>query len=251
MVRDLSSGAGLPTGGSDLLIGPAHAGSAAVHQLLGHLHDAVPGSAPRPFWVRDGREAVTFLDGEAVTYPIPEWLRSNEPVAEAGRLLRRLHDASEVFLLNISRDGVDELTWQCGTVRHEPGQVVLHGDVGPANIVWHDGVPVALIDWEFAEPGDAMGDLVGAAVSLCGFAPIDRAERSGFGGLDPNERLDALASGYGLVTAAEIRERIGPMLEAKIAQIIARAEAGVPRWQALVAAGVPERLQGLADHANR
>lgn len=32
-------------------------------------------------------------------------------------------------------------------------QIVIHGDVGPWNLVWRDGELVGLIDWEYATIG--------------------------------------------------------------------------------------------------
>ncbi|WP_188525538.1 hypothetical protein [Saccharibacillus endophyticus] len=42
----------------------------------------------------EGREIVTFLPGKVGKYLLPAWLWAPEIVDDAGRLLRRVHDAS-------------------------------------------------------------------------------------------------------------------------------------------------------------
>ncbi|MAG36421.1 MAG: hypothetical protein CL878_09275 [Dehalococcoidia bacterium] len=43
-----------------------------------------------------------------------------------------------------------------------PARVIGHCDVAPWNIVAHNGLPVALIDWDFAGPVDPVVELAQA-----------------------------------------------------------------------------------------
>jgi Ser/Thr protein kinase RdoA (MazF antagonist) len=51
--------------------------------------------------------------------------------------------------------------------------VVCHGDFGPWNLVWRDGLPVGLIDFDFAHRGDAAEDV---AYALRTFVSYGHAE---------------------------------------------------------------------------
>src|SRR5262249_8469091 len=65
----------------------------------------------------------------------------------AARLLRSLHDATSDFELR------------------GHGEIVCHGDPGPCNCVFVDGVPRGFIDFDLAHPG-ARGDDLGYAAWL-------------------------------------------------------------------------------------
>lgn len=69
-----------------------------------------------------------------------------EVLRSCGTLLRRLHDLDPVLL------GFDE---------HAEGQVLVHGDFGPNNVLIDPETfaVTALLDWEFAHLGDAIEDL--------------------------------------------------------------------------------------------
>jgi Ser/Thr protein kinase RdoA (MazF antagonist) len=56
--------------------------------------------------------------------------------------------------------------------------VICHGDFGPWNLVWQEGMPIAVIDFDNVYPGDA-GDDVAYALRMFvgyGFAPGEPAE---------------------------------------------------------------------------
>lgn len=78
--------------------------------------------------------------------PYPEWSQSDDALASTTELLRGLHDAASGFA---PRD----FTWNDGLADPESGAVVCHNDVCLENVVFRDGVAVALLDFEFAAPG--------------------------------------------------------------------------------------------------
>ncbi len=94
----------------------------------------------------EGRDVFTYLDGwVAARYE----RRTDEQVAAVGRLLRAFHDATRGSRLAGHHD------------------VVCHHDPGPTNVVFRDGVPAALIDFDTAEPGDVLEDIGYAAWTWC------------------------------------------------------------------------------------
>ncbi|WP_338033970.1 aminoglycoside phosphotransferase family protein [Kribbella albertanoniae] len=69
----------------------------------------------------------------------------NEQIAAFGVLLRAFHDAT----------------------RSAPHRVICHHDPGPNNTIFRDNLPVALIDFDTAEPGSPLEDLGYAAWTWC------------------------------------------------------------------------------------
>ena len=104
-----------------------------------------------------GREILTFVDGETLGAGVawrpgmptrwPPWARTEECLAASARLLRELHDAAASFA------PPEGAVWR----RHPSGavgadEIVCHGDIGPHNTVYRDGMPVAFIDWDTIRP---------------------------------------------------------------------------------------------------
>lgn len=99
-----------------------------------------------------------------------------------------------------------------------------HNDVEPSNVVFRDGIAVALLDFGFAAPGRPFYDLAHLA-RLC--VPIDiefdQAARLGWRPADGPARLRLVADAYGLD-----REGRATLLTA-MNDAIARVEAAVHR----------------------
>jgi Ser/Thr protein kinase RdoA (MazF antagonist) len=124
---------------------PPHHASQLMRDVLVQLELAGFDAAPR--WLgfdEQGRDILTWIDGETyvergqmhpyIGDPPVRITFSDEQVAAVMRLLRRYHDAF----------GDD---------------IVCHGDFGPWNIVWREGLPVAVIDFDNAYRGDAADDV--------------------------------------------------------------------------------------------
>ena len=106
-------------------------------------------------------------------------------------LLRGLHDAANRF-------DPKDLPWNEGLADPEGGTMVCHNDVCLENVVFRDGVAVALLDFEFAAPGRPIYDLACLA-RLC--VPIDNdfdQARLGWRPADGPARLRLVADAYGL-----------------------------------------------------
>lgn len=74
--------------------------------------------------------------------------RARRVLAACGEVLRTLH-------------GVDPATVFGGAGAADAGQVIVHGDFGPNNVVVDESgrTVVAVVDWEFSHPGDPVEDL--------------------------------------------------------------------------------------------
>ena len=134
---------------------PPHRNSQLVRDVLLHLERAGFDAAPRWLGVDEqGRDVLSWIDGETFTErgrmhpyigdPADRVTFSDEQLAGAMRLLRRYHDT---FV-----DGV-----------------ICHGDFGPWNIVWREGMPVAVIDFDNVYAGDAADDVAYALRMFVGY----------------------------------------------------------------------------------
>jgi aminoglycoside phosphotransferase (APT) family kinase protein len=174
-----------------------------VHAFLDHLLAVGFGGAPRVLGTdADGREVLSYVEGEVLAdpgwrpgqpTPWPEQARSEEALAAAGRLLRALHDASASF----SPSDPARKQYEHPTLLH--GEIVCHGDVGPHNTVYREGMPVALIDWETIRPNRPEIEF---GIGAWKYVPLGDDEyfaRSDF--TEPPDlprRLGVFASAYGI-----------------------------------------------------
>jgi hypothetical protein len=155
---------------------PQAEGSAAVHDLLLHLEDVRFDGAPRYLGEDDqGREVLSFIDGEAATVPYPVWAMQDDALVSVARLLRRYHAAVRTFRGSPHR-------WASAVPPEYRRGLVSHNDPNLDNIIFRDGEAVALIDFDLASPGSALWDVALAArlwVPLRDPAdvPDDRARR--------------------------------------------------------------------------
>ena len=132
-----------------------------------------------------------FIEGEVPTAPYPEWSQSDSALVSMVELLRGLHDAAKGF-------DPQGLTWNDSLADPAGGTVVCHNDMCLENVVFRDGVAVALLDFEFAAPGRPVYDMAQLA-RLC--VPIENdldQARLGWRPADRPARLRLVANAYGL-----------------------------------------------------
>lgn len=127
--------------------------TAAVHSLLRHLEAVGFEGAPRVIGVDGEYEVLTFVEGRPGVRPRPPALLEDFGLEGLGRLLRAGHDAQRGFV------PAPDAVWMVGRVAWRREHVVRHGDLVPGNTIWRGDLPVALIDWDFAEPGLPLVDL--------------------------------------------------------------------------------------------
>lgn len=135
---------------------PTRPNSQLMRDVLIHLERAGFDAAPR--WLgfdEQGRDILSWIDGQTfiersqmhpyIGSSSPERITfSREQIAAVMRLLRRYHDTFG-------------------------GELICHGDVGPWNIVWRDGLPVAMIDFDNAHRNDAADDVAYALRMFIGY----------------------------------------------------------------------------------
>ena len=157
----------------------------AVHALLDTLRASgitrVPSAAGMD---EQGREILSFLPGEVVRYPLPEWIWHPSILRDAASLLRQIHDAS-VGLAH------EPLNWQLPT--HQPVEVVCHNDFAPYNMVFHGERLAGVFDFDAASPGPRIWDFAYLAYQL-----VPLIEGGGAGAPEGLDRLDELTAAYGL-----------------------------------------------------
>lgn len=157
---------------------PLNPHSPFVHELLRHLEERGLEGVPRFLGVdAKGREIISFIPGD-----VPNELGNFTEVqlAAAARLLRNLHDSAADCDLKGDRE------------------TVCHGDPGPCNTVFVQGLPVGMIDFDAARPGLRRED-VGYAAWLW-LSIGDERYRPELQG----QRLRAFAEAYGAIELDDV-----------------------------------------------
>jgi aminoglycoside phosphotransferase (APT) family kinase protein len=176
------------------------AGAAFAAQVLAHLESVNYAHAPRHLGIDErGRDILSFIPGNTTDHPTQ---RAPGAYAAGGRMLRELHEATTDHPL---ADG------------HE---CVIHGDPGPFNTIFQNGMPVALIDWSSSRPGARLDDLGYMAWTWCiqaqGQVPISeqarhlRQLRDGYGGIEPQRLLDAIVRRQACIIYTEAANLTNP-----------------------------------------
>jgi hypothetical protein len=157
-------------------------GSASAARLLGYLESAGYPYAPRYLGVDDrGRDILTYIPGRTTDHPSQ---RADGAYARGAVMLRELHDLTAGHPLAAGRE------------------CFLHGDPGPFNAIFRDGLPVAFIDWTSCRPGDRLDDLGYMAWTWCiqaeGNVPVSaqaarlRELRDAYGPVPPQDLIGAM-----------------------------------------------------------
>ena len=144
---------------------PSYPFSASVHGLLIYLERAGFAGAPRFVGVEDsGVEILSYVEGSAGGHGWNQVL-TDHGLSSVATLLRRYHDVVRGY------KPPDNVEWSSGSVGGgRAGDIILHGDPGPWNVVWDGDDAVAFIDWDHANPGHPIEDLaylVAYAAPLC------------------------------------------------------------------------------------
>lgn len=198
----------------------------AVRELLIHLEAVGFDGAPRYLGVDEqGREVLSWMDGDVPLPPYPAWAMTDRALADLGALVRRLHEATRSFRPAGTTD------WATDWADPSGGQTICHNDLFPENVVFRDGRVIALIDFAMAAPGRPLWDVAIAAEM---WGPLgDPARRDQHPvDLDGVRRLGVLARGYRL-GPDRAEELVDVLLEERahsIANIRAEIAAGNASW---------------------
>lgn len=180
-----------------------------MHAFLEHLEAVGFCGAPRVLGMdSEGREVLTYLEGEVLADPTwrageptpwPAWAQTEDALIASGELVRDLHEAAASFACSWG-------VWK----QHEhgellSGEIVCHGDVGPHNTVYRDGLPVGLIDWETIRPNLPLVEFGLAAWHYVPLGNDAYFARSGFGATpDLSKRLRLFAEAYGVTDPDQV-----------------------------------------------
>jgi hypothetical protein len=202
-----------------------------IHALLRHLESEGFDAAPRALGLDDrGREMLSYIEGTAVHYPMPSYVWADSTLTDVGRLLRRYHDLTVDF-------SVPEPEWRPYAPSSSTHEVICHNDWGPYNAIFRDDRLVAMVDWDFAQPGTRLADLAYAAYT---WVPIQRPEDYAWQGASDTagqgRRLRLLCDAYGL----EDRSGVLPALEDRLTRLA--------DWVETLASGRNAALTQLFEH---
>jgi len=172
----------------DVVTRPRMPWTSTLHHLLRFLvAEGLP--VPRPIALDETTERVQLVAGDAGRLSWPHQVEL-AGVESAGRLLRRIHDATTAWV------PPSDAVW---SVPPEGGDVICHGDPQPANMAWSKGAAAGLFDWDSARPAPRVSDVAYALEWLIPFEndPGELARRGFRTKPDRKARCDAFLSGYG------------------------------------------------------
>jgi hypothetical protein len=186
---------------------PPQPQSLAVAGYLDHLECAGFGASPR-FLGRDrrGRDVLTFLHGDLAGDPPERWAADDGLLAGVGRLVRRLHEASEGygrdrgFAAPVGSVWGRDLVSVDVPVPNPVPDLITHNDVTPQNVVVRDGSAVGLIDFDLAGPAPRLLDAYNTAMHWVPLRPEQDLWPT-WSGIDPAARLRIFADAYGMTDA--------------------------------------------------
>ncbi len=176
--------------------------SDSVASYLLHLEQVGFRASPRFLGVDEqGRDVLEFVPGEVPSQPVVEaWAATEEVLRAIAVLLKGLHEASASFAPpaescwfgdDLSVDLPVELP------PAPPPDIVSHFDVTPQNVVFHSGLPVALIDFDLTRPGTRLQDVINTAMWWVPLFPPDDRDAAMVVG-DVPSRLAIFVNSYGL-----------------------------------------------------
>jgi Phosphotransferase enzyme family len=211
----------------------------AVHALLRHLEVVGFDGSPRVLgFDEQGREVLSFLPSDVASRQSAP--KTPEAAFALGRLLRRYHDAASGF--HSPRNAV----WRLGR-ESAPGMLICHNDVNPGNVVYRDGRPYGLIDWDLAGPAEPIEDVARACILFAPLIPDDVAQRWGY---EESElahrvaRLRALLHGYGGAWEASVLlDRIEALEDRDLCELRTLGVAGVSPYHEFLETGSEEAAE--------
>ncbi|WP_050180475.1 aminoglycoside phosphotransferase family protein [Domibacillus robiginosus] len=211
--------------------------SSSIHKLLKHLEDKDFNYAPKFLGIDEqGREMLSFIEGEAGQYPLKGYMWSNDVLKEIAKMLRLYHEAVSDFPL------VNEFK----PIDHTPQtvEVLCHNDFAIYNIIFNQQKPVGIIDFDVAGPGPRIWDI---AYTLYTCLPLSRfylSETAQKVHYDPSrhaslikKRLTLFFETYGEEMPQNFWEMVVLRLEGLCKTIIRKANEGDSAFQKMMDEG--------------
>ena len=179
--------------------------SSAVQRWLLHLEKVGFSNAPR-YMGRDteGREILSYIPGSGTMPDNPGG--NDHALIRAAHMLRQMHDASAGF----DQQG----KWAFCYPDRDKREVICHNDFAPYNMIWVDGLPVGIVDFDLAGPGPRLRDLAYLAywmVPLSCAAPEMRC-RARTDLANGSTRLRLLCDTYGAACDSDLLDMVSEVL---------------------------------------
>ncbi len=217
---------------------PVERWTPAVHGLLRHLEAVGFEGSPRVLGIDgDGREILSFIPGQSGAR---SWAQvvPDDGLRAYARLLRRYHDAVRGYAPPA------DSSWSPVTGAPGPEELVCHGDCGPWNVVWREGNPVALVDFDHARPASPLDDVAYALEYTAPFRSDAECVRWLRYAAPPDrrKRMEMLAEAYGLTSVDGLVDRVIGLQRRGIEGLRALAEEGTEPQATWVATGALDEL---------
>ena len=222
---------------------PSNENAPGIGALLLHVAGTGCLDVPVPRGTDErGREVFSYVEGEVPVPPYPPWAVTDRALEGIGTLLRGYHDAAADFVPG------PRARWASDLADPRGGPIVCHNDVCLENVVFRDGAPVGLLDFDLAAPGRPVYDIA-MTLRLCGPVRHPRSRQPSFGDVDPLARVAAFCRGYGLDghSARALPDALVDACRVAARFVAGRAAAGMAWFTDIWAAGGAERY--AADEA--
>lgn len=227
----------------DTVTRPAGPHTPAVHAVLHHLRHNGFDAGPEVLGLdpEGGRETLSWVPGEAVEAPL-EHFPADRVLMTAGRLLRKMHDASLGFDFKAFSE------WYLPPA--DPIEVICHGDFAPYNCTIIDGTVTGVFDFDTAHPGPRLADVGYAAYR---WTPLDQPNGEDVGALTEQRRkLHVFCEAYGVSDPiATVLDHATEGLRRMIDHMTAQASAGNEGFQCHLAEGHHVVYQEAIEHITR
>lgn len=224
--------------------------SPAIHAALLHLESVGFDHAPRFLGIDEQeREVLSFVPGDNVWDSQHQLVRSPHGVRVIATTLRDMHDALASF------KAPADAAWPNFMPDPVGGKQLVHGDIGPWNLVAEPGVMrCTIIDWDTLAPGRRVWDVAYAlhTVAYLWDDPVP-SRLEPFTLEETAARVRAFGDGYGLTDdelwhgldlAAERCRRLAEMIDT-------RAALGQEAWELMQNEGHADAWRRGAEAAAR
>lgn len=181
-----------------------------------------------------GRNVIEYIEGVSALDQLP---LGQADLLRVGRLIRQIHDASEMV-------GLPDTTGWNVLLPPENPNLMCHNDLAPWNLIM--GERWVFIDWDAAGPSTRLWDLAYAAQSfgvLFEGQPVHEAA----------ERLRAVVDGYGAdkVLRAALPEALAKRTAAMHDLLKSSHETGFQPWADMYINGHGKHWHAAADYVRR
>ncbi|GAF17104.1 LOW QUALITY PROTEIN: hypothetical protein JCM19046_1583 [Bacillus sp. JCM 19046] len=211
--------------------------SVHVHKLLLHLEQSGYAHSPRFKGMDEqGREILSFIEGEAGHYPLKKFMWSDAVLREVATLQREYHDAVSNFRFG---------DWEPMQGTPSPLEVICHNDFAFYNLIFRNEKVVGIIDFDVAAPGPRQW---GIAYTLYTCVPLSRQWHDETGALVPydaerdgnriKQRIKRFLTSYGMPEMKQgVFEMVILRIESLCAYIREKANEGDVAFQNMIDEG--------------